>query len=52
MVLMRKTLGKVEIPPSAAPAEFRPPIFDFVTFIFVFLYFCDALLQRTLGGHI
>jgi hypothetical protein len=52
MVMMRKMLEKVEIPPAAAPTEFPPPIFAAAASIFVFLYFCGALLQRTLGGHI
>lgn len=49
MVLMRKTLEKVEIPPTAAPAEFPPPIFAIAASVFAFLSFCGALLQRTLG---
>ena len=52
MVMMRKTLEKVEIPPTAAPAEFPPPIFAAAASVFVFRCFCGAPLQRTLRGHI
>jgi hypothetical protein len=52
MVLMRKMLEKVAIPPAAAPTEFPPPIFSDAASVFVFLCFCGALLQITLGGHI
>jgi hypothetical protein len=36
MVMMRKTLEKVEIPPAATPAEFPPPIFAAAASVFVF----------------
>jgi hypothetical protein len=52
MVIMRKTLEKVEIHSAVIPAEFPPPIFDVATSVFVFLCFCGALLPRTLRGHI
>jgi hypothetical protein len=52
MVIMMKTLEKVEIPLAVIPPEFSPPIFFVVASDFVFLSLCGALLPRTLRGHI
>ena len=52
MVMMMKTLERVEIPPAVIPAEFPPPIFSAAASVLVFLSFYDALLPRTLQGHI
>jgi hypothetical protein len=42
-------LEKEEIPPEAALAEFPPPIFATSASVFVFRYFCGALLKETMG---
>jgi hypothetical protein len=50
MVMMVKTLKKMEIPPVAAPAEFPPPIFVGFSFVLVFRCFCGALLEEAPGS--
>jgi hypothetical protein len=46
MVMMMVTLEKIEIPPVAARVEFPPLIFVGYGSIFVFRYFCGALLEE------
>jgi hypothetical protein len=52
--MMVKTLEKVEIPPTAAPAaaptEFPPPIFIGSSSVLVFWCFCGALLEEAWGS--
>jgi hypothetical protein len=52
MVMMMKTLEKVEIPSAVILAEFPPSIFSVAAYVLVFLSFCGALLLRTLRGHL
>jgi hypothetical protein len=49
MVLMWKTLEKVEIPPAAAPMKFPPRIVLVAASIFVFRCFYGTLLEETWG---
>jgi hypothetical protein len=44
MVMMMKTLEKVEIPLAVAPMEFLPQLFSTAASVFAFLSFCGALL--------
>jgi hypothetical protein len=49
MVMMRKTLEKVEIPPTTAPTEFPPPIFAVAASVLEFRCFRGTSLEETLG---
>jgi hypothetical protein len=52
MVMMVKTLEKVEITPAVAPVEFLPPIFASSGSILVFRCFCGALLEEATGSFV
>jgi hypothetical protein len=51
MVMMMKTLKKVEIPLVAAPAEFPHPIFAVAASVFVFRCLCGAPSREPFGGY-
>jgi hypothetical protein len=52
MVMTVEMLEKVEIPPTVAPTEFPPPIFNGFGPVSMFLCFRHALFEETLGSYI